>query len=173
MKMTRLPNGAGTVKLNTDMAEDMAKGFSAKMIAKVGILGSKAARSEEGGDQTNADIGLLHEKGSLVKHIPRRSFLEVPLVQHAKELAAVGQALKKWIAIAIDKNEEAKVAWQKAHRDLGIAGEAIVQKAFRTRGFGDWAPNSPRTIERKGSDSPLIDTAQLRRSITSQVVEKE
>jgi len=29
-----------------------------------------------------------------------------------------------------------------------------------------WAPNSPRTVKRKGSDRPLIDTGQLRKSIT-------
>jgi hypothetical protein len=50
--------------------------------------------------------------------------------------------------------------------DLGIKGEQIVQLAFATKGFGQWYQN-PKTG--KGS---LIDTAQLRRSITSDVQTK-
>ena len=30
----------------------------------------------------------------------------------------------------------------------------------------NWPPNSPRTIAKKGSDVPLIDTGELRKSIT-------
>jgi hypothetical protein len=55
---------------------------------------------------------------------------------------------------------------------LGIACEKWIQMAFATGGFGSWAPDSPATINRKGSASPLIDTAQLRRSIVSKVDEK-
>ena len=50
--------------------------------------------------------------------------------------------------------------------NLGIKGEQVVQMAFATKGFGQWWQN-PKTG--RGS---LIDTAQLRRSITSDVVTK-
>ena len=52
---------------------------------------------------------------------------------------------------------------------LGVYGESIVQEAFETGGFGTWEPLSQETVEAKGSNSILIDTAQLRRSITSKV----
>jgi phage gpG-like protein len=55
---------------------------------------------------------------------------------------------------------------------LGISAENAVQLAFATRGFNQWQPNFLATILRKKSSSPLIDTGQLRRSITSKVVNK-
>ena len=41
---------------------------------------------------------------------------------------------------------------------------AVVDR-IDSRGDGDWAPNAPSTIARKGSDAPMIDTGQLRSSI--------
>ena len=67
---------------------------------------------------------------------------------------------------------------------LGIACENAVQLAFATRGFNMWAPDFLATVARKTarltpkqkkeshgnpSNSPLIDTGQLRRSISSKV----
>ena len=54
-------------------------------------------------------------------------------------------------------------------KKVGVVAEEVIQEAFATRGFGKWKANKPSTIARKGSDSPLIDTGQLRRSITSKV----
>ena len=58
------------------------------------------------------------------------------------------------------------------YRFLGLYAESFIKQAFSSGGFGRWAPNKPNTIAQKGSDKPLIDTAQLRRSITSDVVKK-
>ena len=35
-----------------------------------------------------------------------------------------------------------------------------------------WPPNSPRTIRRKGSDQPLVDTGEMRKAITYVVRDK-
>jgi hypothetical protein len=45
-----------------------------------------------------------------------------------------------------------------------------VQEAFDTRGFGSWKPNAPETVELKGSDAPLIDSAQMRHAVDSRAV---
>lgn len=37
---------------------------------------------------------------------------------------------------------------------------------------GDFVPNSPETIKRKGSDKPLIDTGRMRQSINYVIQEK-
>lgn len=114
--------------------------------------------------QTNADIGLIHEMGSRSMHIPRRSFLDMPLTMKMPEYAAkFGQDLMK----AIDEGN-----LKPAFVNLGIKGEQVVQLAFSSRGFGIWPSNAPYTIAKKGSSQPLIDTAQLRRSITSDVITK-
>jgi hypothetical protein len=53
---------------------------------------------------------------------------------------------------------------------LGVMGEETVQEAFATGGFGQWPALRPRTIQRKGSSRILIDSAQLRKAVTSRVV---
>lgn len=150
--------------------------------ARVGVLGQKTNRvpmeagetheqyalrvkklkkdgsSPENDGRTNADIGLVHEVGSVSRNIRRRSFLEMPLTLKMPEYAAkFGQELMKGI-------DEGNL--KPAFTRLGVKGEQVVQLAFASKGFGTWWQN-PKTG--RGS---LIDTAQLRRSITSDVVAK-
>ena len=49
---------------------------------------------------------------------------------------------------------------QALERGLGLAGTAAANaaKAWFTDPKNHWAENAPSTIERKGSDQPLIDT---------------
>lgn len=37
---------------------------------------------------------------------------------------------------------------------------------------GEFEPNAPMTVQRKGSDHPLIDTGQLRRGISYVICKK-
>jgi len=44
--------------------------------------------------------------------------------------------------------------------------------AITTKGFGTWAPNSPRTIKAKnGKDTPLVDTTTFMRSVDYDVID--
>lgn len=135
------------------------KAIDSNLVVKVGILGRKAGRTD-GEGQSNADIGFIHEFGT--SKIPRRSFLRMPLFQYSTDILSMVKkagALKK---LAAGKTIEVLA-------DLGIACENVILRAFDAAGWGDWAPNAPSTIRRKGSSAPLIDTGQLRRSITSAV----
>jgi len=128
---------------------------------RVGILGAKASQTHEGG-MTNVEVGSIHEYGSISRNIPSRSFLRMPLE------AKVWEWVKKnkdryYEMLKINKLRKWYVA-------LGLEAEAIVDEAFTTRGFGRWSPLKKSTIEAKGSDMPLIDTGQLRKSISSQVL---
>ena len=103
--------------------------------------------------------------GSFSQNIPRRSFLKDPLFKIKKK-----QLMEDTIKIInkhIADDNGGKIIFKK----LGLAGEAIVKTAFATGGFGTWKPLSPLAVARKGSDRILIDTAQLRKSITSKVEE--
>lgn len=153
----------GKVKLNTKILEklqaELDNGKGSRV--KVGVLASRAERPDNT-ELNNADIGAVHELGSQEGNIPRRSFLEMPITtKFPANLKTVKKA--KLIKLIIEKGlgEGLKV--------LGVLGEQVVDDAFATRGFGTWAPNSEATKERKGSDSPLIDKAFLRKSITSKV----
>lgn len=166
----------GSLKINLDKLFAIQNGLEKKYVTKVGILGQKAANRKvtvktasghnragsEPSSKTNAEIGLIQEKGSVSLHIPRRSFLMMPLeMKLGKYVHFIGESVMEGITADNIKNAYAK---------MGIVAEGIIQRAFASRGFGRWADNSPVTIEKKGSDSPLIDTAQLRKSITSTVV---
>ncbi len=132
--------------------------------------------------QTNAEIGAKMEFGvsgdvhwidrkgipRMVKGIPPRSFLRSPMHLHGDRI------LKKAKADVAEKLKEAPKNPKRAAKMLldrvGIAAEQIVDDAFNTQGDGDWEPNSPVTQDAKGSATPLIDTGQLRRSISSRAV---
>ncbi len=152
-----------TVKItqNFKKLEQLNKNLKTKLVTKVGILGKDNNRD---GEQTNAQIGAKHEFGSLSEGIPRRSFLNDPLVEKKKELV---ETQKKLFIENLPKKNGEKVIFRK----LGIKAEQIIQEAFATGGFGKWQPLSQKTIDQKKSSSILIDTAQLRKSISSDVEE--
>jgi hypothetical protein len=153
------------IKLNTDKLEEIHAALLAKYKARVGILGSKTERKER--TATNAAIGLVHEKGSLSRHIPRRSFLELPLVKKSEGLLAIRNKL--WEVFI--KGDQTKVRLKKAYFDLGLLATRIIAAAFDSGGFGLWPADSPRTVAKKKSSAILIDTRQLQRSITHDVIE--
>lgn len=146
-------------------------------LTQVGVLGQynirgtvetkksgRRVKTKEVSAETNASIGLKHEYGSISEHIPQRSFLRMPLwLKFPTKLAEVHAALMKELEYKVG-------SITKFYKQVGILAEQIIQEAFVTRGFGQWRENSPFTIEKKGSDSPLIDSAQLRKSIHSRVV---
>lgn len=139
---------------------------------KVGITGNKATlvRKEPGATKgiTNAELGFIQEFGKMTgkQRIPARSFIIMPLKTRLnpylkKSLKMTQKAFEK--AVRNGKAEEfaAKV---------GVIAENVIQDAFATSGWGSWEANKPSTIKRKGSDKPLIDTGELRRSISSEVI---
>lgn len=140
----------------------------------VGIMGSKASENHKGKKKkktkiTNGELGAIHEFGSISRGIPARSFLRYPIQFH----------FPMWLK----KNSKNFVKFLLQGRYLqwfeimGGAAENIVQNAFDTSGFGMWKPLKPSTLKSRKKSKiegesalPLIDTGELRRSITSEVV---
>lgn len=133
--------------------------------ASIGILGgdTRAARPGETGAKSNAEIGAYHEYGTT--RVPMRSFLRMPL---ATRLAPALEA-----AAALDEDVLKEVLRTKSIRPwlskVAILGLAVVQEAFDTGGFGEWAPLAPSTWERKEVNQILVETQQLRRAVTWEV----
>ena len=123
-----------------------------KKVVKVGVLGNTR----------NASVLATHEFGSITKRIPRRSVLRDTLVYKKEELEI------KVIQLTID-NLDKKNGFTIALKKIGIYAENLIQQAFKTGGFGKWQALKQSTIDNKKSDKILIDTAQLRRGITSKV----
>ena len=112
-----------------------------------------------------AELGAIHEYGAPSVGIPQRSFLRVPLSANVNNIFKVVEQDLKF------KDTDSNKALNK----LGAKGQTIVLEPFKTQGDGAWQPLSRKTILRrkkgkgKGEDKPLIDTGQLRRSITWEV----
>lgn len=144
----------------TSMRKKLAIGYA----ARVGILGGDATEQHDGDSGlTNAEIGLIHILGSFTHNIPIRDFLLMPIQTKRDEIRKFfGQ---KEIRAMVEKGQILEVIER-----FGFFAETIVQRAFVTAGFGQWPALQPETIRRKGSSKPLIDTGQLRRAISSDVV---
>ena len=172
-----------TLNINLDKLELIQKALGVKLRAQVGVLGSSphnrsviaprmaTERNAKGigrpsktlgSDLTNAEIGAIHEFGQISRKIPQRSFLWMPLKLYLQdEINKKASVLNRLISVA---------DILKMYETLGIVAENVVQGAFQSGGYGNWQALSPITISRKGSDKILVDTAQLRRSITSRVI---
>lgn len=99
----------------------------------------------------------LLRHGSPLWQSPPRPVIE-PAIENKKDVIA--KQLRKVMAVALD-GQDPKQELEKA----GMLGQNIVRSWFTDPANG-WAPNSPLTARRKGSDKPLIDTGELRKAIT-------
>jgi len=152
-----MPNN---VEINFDLSglEQLKENLGQKINAKVGVLGDSASR--EGGEENNATIGATHEFGSFTKNIPQRSFLKMPIAENSDKLTQ---------SINFEEELTRKEGVKNIFEKMAVNAVAIVQTAFETGGYGKWQPLSNQTIKKKKSASILIDTAQLRKSITYRV----
>lgn len=138
----------------------------------VGILGAEASTvhaaphaigpQQEGSGSANAltigEIGEIHEFG--LGSCPVRSFLADWADQKKDEITNV--VIKGGRALARGKLEPIQLLNQ-----IGAWAVGSIQARMSDGSIGP--PLSPQTIKRKGSSVPLIDTGQLRSSISYRV----
>jgi hypothetical protein len=172
---------ASGVSLNTKGLQALKRSLkkSVNVATQVGIFSGHASRDD---GQTNVEIGQKMEFGSVEKSTaspaqkqargrpgkapiwkgnPARSFLVMPVTTELPDLIK-----KERAELASDYvNHGATFLMER----IGFLAEASIQGAFDTQGYGTWEPNAKKTVEWKGSNKPLIDSDQLRRSISSRV----
>jgi hypothetical protein len=129
---------------------------------RVGILGSKAARNAKKGDNSNATIGASHEFGTST--LPMRSFLRQPLSDNLEAYLKASGAYDEKVIMDMIKHGTIN-EWMKK---VGVTAESVVADAFSSGGFGKWMPSN---MAHKENHQTLVETQQLRNSITSEVVE--
>ncbi|HVJ26384.1 MAG TPA: hypothetical protein VM493_02545 [Vicinamibacterales bacterium] len=114
---------------------------------------------EEASDMTLSDVAIIHEFGAPSAGIPERSFIRAwadeSKARHDEEMAKMAK-----LVIA------GKMDLETALARLGLRRQAEVQKRIAD---GIPPPNSPKTIEAKGSSKPLVDTGQLRSAISHEI----
>lgn len=109
-----------------------------------------------GGGISMSLLANIHTYGSFSRGIPARPFLQ-PALQENQD---------KYIKYLKSQTMPLLFGRAKQARVLGLLGEmatADVKKYFTS---GRFAPLAASTIKAKGSSRPLIDTGQLRQSIT-------
>lgn len=142
-----------------DNTEQLVKGLESLTKQDVLIGLPQSAPSRRTSTITNAELAFIHSKGSPINNIPPRPFLE-PSIEHNLQAILAGQ--KQILNLALKGQTAALPAGFAA---LGLLGQNLAKRWF-TDSRNGWAPNTPATIARKGSDKPLIDTGALRQAIT-------
>tara|TARA_R110000803_G_scaffold172825_2_gene235621 strand:- start:43 stop:513 length:471 start_codon:yes stop_codon:yes gene_type:complete len=148
------------VMLDLSGLEELKNSLPKDIAVKVGVLSD--GNSREGGAVGNAELGLIQELGSFSRNIPARSWLMMPLTERKAEIVKFLQSKKA-------KELVESMEFDRLLELMGLKAEGIIDKAFTSSGFGKWQPNSPATVRRKGSSRPLIDTSELRRSVSSEL----
>ncbi|MGM9572347.1 MAG: hypothetical protein ACI3ZR_09050 [bacterium] len=121
---------------------------------------------KEGASYSEAHALYLHSNGSPLWHAPPRPVLE-PAIEDSKE--SIAQKLQEAVKSALDGNSV------QAEANMQLAGmlAAEASKGWFENPKNNWEPNSPKTIRKKGSDLPLVDTNAMRKAINYFVRDKK
>jgi hypothetical protein len=127
--------------------------------ALVGIPESNGPRKQ--GVISNAELLFIFTNGSPLRGQPPR-----PVIEAAIEASPTDRLIAKELGAASTSALDGDNAGMIEHLDrAGTIGESASKRWFTDPRNG-WAPNAPSTIRAKGSETPGIDTGQMRRAIT-------
>lgn len=142
------------------LADRLAK----KARVRVGILADEPKETEDGDTSplSLVEIAAIHEFGAPAAGIPQRSFIRGTVDEKRHEIEQLQFAQAKRIVLG-------QVDPDHAVEQLGAKVAAMMQRRIAQ---GIPPPNAPETVERKGSSTPLIDTGQLRSSLSYELVKK-
>lgn len=147
-----------TIEMNTKGLDQLIKSLKGQLpVIKIGILGDKNGRTDS---NTNANIGVKHEFGD--QTVPRRSFLRQPITENLQKYLEDSDAFTEDTLKEVARSGSI-ILWMKK---IAIIAETIVSDAFNTGGFGKWKPSN---MLFKKNHQTLVETQQLRNSITSDV----
>lgn len=129
---------------------------------RVGLKrGKKGKRHNGTSSQTDlVDIALYNELGTST--IPSRPFLAQTVQMHEEEIKEM----------AATEVSQALLGEKDSQQAFEVIGEDVRKKVQNRIDEGQFVPNAPSTIRRKGHDHPLIDTGTMRDSISYTICEK-
>lgn len=152
-----------TIQLKDKGLKDLIRAFKGKTIpvARVGILGDKNSRSSTKNGVTNAQVGAAHEFGT--EKLPIRSFLRMPLsTELSKALEKSGAFTREALAKVVEEKSLTPYV-----EKIAVVAVGVVLEAFDSGGYGKWTPSD---MTHKKVHQTLVESQQLRNSITSGVV---
>lgn len=99
------------------------------------------------------EFGTLNEDGSV--HSPSRPFMRQSVENHVDEITQACGAAAKAVG-------SGQMSAQQALSSIGDMLVGVTQNEIRD---GEFEPNAPSTIRKKGSSKPLIDSGHMRQSV--------
>lgn len=137
--------------------DDLKRRLVGERQVKVGFPQGKA---ELDGTPT-ALVAAVHEFGSPELGIPERPFLRTSIRENQAKYVRLNKInLVKILRGGMDANQALNM--------LGMMAKGDVQTKIRD---GEFQALKPATIARKGSSKPLIDSGQMRQSVSYEVGE--
>lgn len=146
-------------ELNSKPLEQLIKSLENNRLpnGKIGVLGAKNSRKDTG---TNAEIGAKHELG--LDGMPVRSWLRVPLIDNLEKFLQNSGAFTPAAFRKVIKEGSLKPLMER----IMVVADHVIAEGFDTGGFGKWKPSNMRFKKIKQT---LVETEQLRDSVTSEV----
>ncbi len=118
---------------------------------------------DENGEPSGADlceIAVYNELGTAT--IPSRPFMRDSVDKHADKINAFIKHQKNLFTKGL-------ITAEQMLQSIGVFQKGLVQNEIVD---GEFEPNAPSTIKRKGSDRPLIDTGKMRQSVNFVIKKK-
>lgn len=127
-----------------------------KLQVRVGF--QQGDEQEEGVDLL--DIAMWNELGT--SSSPSRPFMRKSVDENEEKINA-------FLNVQIKKLAKGEATAEQVFKAVGAFQKGLVQEKIKN---GEFEPNSPYTIKKKGSDKPLIDTGTMRQSVNFVITEK-
>ena len=131
---------------------------SGRATVNVGIMGKEASATKQGGGLTNVQVATFHEFGA--GDVPERSFIRAGVDENQQKIILLQAKLAKGVV-------QGKLTTKKALEILGLEVQNLIQRKIESNIA---PPLKQATIDRKRSDVALVDTGQLKNSVTFKVV---
>lgn len=129
-----------------------------KLSVRVGFQQGAAQYEETGADIL--DIAMFNELGT--SSSPSRPFMAMSVDENADKINAFLKNQLKLLA-------QGKTTAEGILKAIGVFQKGLIQEKIQS---GEFEPNAPSTIKKKGSDHPLIDTGLMRQSVNFVVTAK-
>ena len=150
---------AGDIKIDDSRLLALVNRIVKPCVVRVGILTDSTKSVREGLTEevlSLVEVAYRNEFGDPANRIPQRSFIRAWVDENTEQIDRLRTVLAKQVY-------EGKINSETAMQRFGAWCVGGVQRRMAA---GIPPPNAERTIREKGSSTPLIDTGQLRSSIT-------
>jgi len=143
--------------VNDEEWQSLKKRLKEEAYVKIGVISASAVDHD---GVSMAELAAFHEFGTI--NVPERSFMRRTLADKAELIRETQVKLARAVVLK-------KMSLNNAHEALGLVVSTEMKKTI-TEGAGVPPPLAQSTIDRKGSDRPLVDTGRLVGAISHLVV---